>query len=247
MANWQQLQGDKNFTNHLPGYILLKKCWLKFTKHLLKSSRATITWFSGTTRYSISWGFTCPWCWGCCDRKLLILHWVENNSLLCLPLRLWSRTGTQGNKWRYAQVTLISNQPFYIIFEGVRGRSYMGDIALDDVDVADGPCPAPKACDFETDMCKWTNVLGGDQFNWTRDSGGTPSLGTGPSADHTTGTRNGLFLIYCTLYLRPFVIRCLMNTSLREERVSLSVGYPPGTHARNVIGCCSIVVGSLQV
>lgn len=67
----------------------------------------------------------------------------------------------------------------------------MGDIALDDIDVADGPCPPLQACDFETDTCSWKNVLG-DNFNWTRDSGGTPSLGTGPSTDHTTGTRNGL-------------------------------------------------------
>lgn len=77
------------------------------------------------------------------------------------------------------------------MFEGVRGSSYMGDIALDDIDVADGPCPPPKACDFETDMCSWQNTAG-DQFDWKRDSGGTPSLGTGPTTDHTTGTKNGL-------------------------------------------------------
>ncbi|CAH3118157.1 unnamed protein product [Pocillopora meandrina] len=108
-------------------------------------------------------------------------------------VRIWTRRGTQGNKWRYAQVNLISNQPFYVIFEGVRGSSYMGDIALDDLDVADGPCPPPKACDFETDMCLWKNTVG-DDFNWQRDSGGTPSLGTGPSSDHTTGTSNGYYM-----------------------------------------------------
>ncbi|XP_020619343.1 MAM and LDL-receptor class A domain-containing protein 1-like [Orbicella faveolata] len=27
-----------------------------------------------------------------------------------------------------------------------------------------------------------------DKFDWTRNKGGTPSTGTGPSADHTTGT-----------------------------------------------------------
>lgn len=31
----------------------------------------------------------------------------------------------------------------------------------------------------------------GDTFDWTRDNGGTPSLTTGPSTDHTTGTKNG--------------------------------------------------------
>lgn len=72
----------------------------------------------------------------------------------------------------------------------------MGDIALDDLDIVDGPCPPPKFCDFETDMCKWSNIRG-DEFDWRRDSGGTPSLGTGPSTDHTTGTRNGLFSFLC--------------------------------------------------
>ena len=66
----------------------------------------------------------------------------------------------------------------------------MGDIALDDLDVADGACPAAKQCDYETDMCGWTNSPG-DDFDWSRDSAGTPSLGTGPTTDHTTGTKNG--------------------------------------------------------
>ena len=123
-------------------------------------------------------------------------NWQLNVVLLC---RIWTRRGTQGNKWRYAQVNLISNQPFYVIFEGVRGSSYMGDIALDDLDVADGPCPPPKACDFETDMCLWKNTVG-DNFNWQRDSGGTPSLGTGPSSDHTTGTSNGGFGSFLCLF-----------------------------------------------
>ena len=107
--------------------------------------------------------------------------------------RIWTRSGTQGNKWRYAQITLISNQAFYILFEGVRGTSYQGDIALDDLDIVDGKCPSPRQCDFEGNTCGWKNVRG-DQFDWTRDSGGTPSVKTGPSTDHTTGTRNGIGL-----------------------------------------------------
>jgi hypothetical protein len=34
----------------------------------------------------------------------------------------------------------------------------MGDIALDDVDIAVGNCPTPKYCDFEGNMCGWKNV-----------------------------------------------------------------------------------------
>ena len=39
----------------------------------------------------------------------------------------------------------------------------------------------------------WSNV-GGDDIDWTRDSGGTPSNRTGPTVDHTTGTSSGFYL-----------------------------------------------------
>ena len=29
-----------------------------------------------------------------------------------------------------------------LVFEGVRGSSYRGDIAIDDIQLKDGPCPA---------------------------------------------------------------------------------------------------------
>ena len=45
-------------------------------------------------------------------------------------------------------------------------------------------------CDFEIDFCGWTHDLTGD-YNWTRDAGGTPSSGTGPKRDHSTGTDKG--------------------------------------------------------
>ena len=42
-------------------------------------------------------------------------------------------------------------------------------------------------CSFDTDLCGWTNVQG-DQFDWTRNRGGTPTGGTGPSGDHSSGS-----------------------------------------------------------
>ena len=42
-------------------------------------------------------------------------------------------------------------------------------------------------CDFEVDTCVWIDTAP-DGYTWTRRSGGTPSYGTGPSGDHTTGS-----------------------------------------------------------
>ena len=46
--------------------------------------------------------------------------------------------------------------------------------------------------DFESSFGNWSNV-GGDAFDWTRNSGGTQSVGTGPSDDHTPGS-GGFYL-----------------------------------------------------
>ena len=45
----------------------------------------------------------------------------------------------------------------------------------------------PYSEDFEAGLGAWTNATG-DIFDWTRNSGGTPSSDTGPSGDHTTGS-----------------------------------------------------------
>ncbi|XP_048579095.1 uncharacterized protein LOC5509856 isoform X2 [Nematostella vectensis] len=45
----------------------------------------------------------------------------------------------------------------------------------------------PSACNFDSEMCGWQSSTG-NSFSWTRRGGGTPSLGTGPSKDHTTGS-----------------------------------------------------------
>lgn len=50
----------------------------------------------------------------------------------------------------------------------------------------------PTSCNFEDALskCKYTQDTT-DDFDWTRKSGGTATRGTGPSADHTYGTRTG--------------------------------------------------------
>lgn len=82
-----------------------------------------------------------------------------------------------------------------VVFEGRRGISWAGDIALDDISIQDGQCPVQLQCSFENpQICGWTNVHG-DNFDWTRANGYTASIGTGPAYDHTTGSSSGKFFV----------------------------------------------------
>lgn len=67
-----------------------------------------------------------------------------------------------------------------------------GFIALDQVVVREGSCPPPGSCDFEKDMCTWQNAESGVDIEWIRNSGPTPTNGTGPSIDRTLGTKEGI-------------------------------------------------------
>lgn len=51
-------------------------------------------------------------------------------------------------------------------------------------------------CDFEADICDWTQELSSDQFDWKRDRNGTSSTGTGPLYDHTTESQYGKYLVF---------------------------------------------------
>ncbi|XP_019614634.1 PREDICTED: flocculation protein FLO11-like [Branchiostoma belcheri] len=57
---------------------------------------------------------------------------------------IWSLSDEQGNVWRQGQLPLDGTAEFTVVFEAVRGSSYKGDIAIDDVDVA----PYRGQCEF---------------------------------------------------------------------------------------------------
>lgn len=57
---------------------------------------------------------------------------------------IWSRSRTQGNVWRNGLRTVQSRVPFEILFEGIVGYSWQGDIAMDDISLDDGICPPPS-------------------------------------------------------------------------------------------------------
>ena len=128
-----------------------------------------------------------------------------------------------------------------MVFEGIRGNGFTGDIAIDDVSYSIGSCvirpstavprppttsrpattrqPTPRPtgynCDFQTGFCTWTNDASAP-FNWTRHRGSTSSLDTGPASDHTL--KNG----------RKFLAMPRTNTLNIFIRIILS-GFPFGT------------------
>lgn len=49
--------------------------------------------------------------------------------------------GNQGNQWFRAQIGIpTGSSAFQLVFEGIRGNNYQGDIAIDDVSVKPGSC-----------------------------------------------------------------------------------------------------------
>lgn len=81
---------------------------------------------------------------------------------------------------------------FQIIVEGVKaGPTQVGDMAFDDVMLTDAQCPLPGHCDFEINMCSWSNLGGVDEEDWLRGRGNSVNPNTGPSVDHTTNSSQG--------------------------------------------------------
>ncbi|XP_075875933.1 MAM and LDL-receptor class A domain-containing protein 1 [Nelusetta ayraudi] len=107
---------------------------------------------------------------------------------------IFSQAGDQGRLWRFGQASLLPPvQPYRIIIEGVKaGPSEEGDMALDDVLLSDAACSFSEDCDFEINMCTWSNV-GSDEHDWFRRRGNSRGP-LGPSVDHTTHTPYGHYL-----------------------------------------------------
>lgn len=147
--------------------------------------------------------------------SLSILRKFDNS---VLSDTLWKKSGDQDNIWRMGRVNLektnVANN-FTLYFEGVKGKSVrgkifnknfykclckysssnIGDIAIDDVLIKKETCGPTFFCDFEEDLCSWSNAQNGydDDFDWLRNSGSTATFATGPSVD-----------VYIFFYLKCF-------------------------------------------
>ncbi|XP_035827620.1 MAM and LDL-receptor class A domain-containing protein 2-like [Aplysia californica] len=108
--------------------------------------------------------------------------------------QIWHLEGDQGNTWNRATVKVYGrSSPLEFQFEGVVGKSYKGNIGIDDISVEYGSCPSPANCNFDNGFCGFVNVQGSDKFDWELNRGPTGSLQTGPQVDHTRGTSLGTY------------------------------------------------------
>ena len=113
---------------------------------------------------------------------------------------IWSRTAQQGTDWNAATVSLssYSGATIKLRFTATSGSSWQGDICIDQIRIESSVsinCSSslssfPYNESFESGTGAWNQVTG-DDLDWTRQTGTTPSSGTGPS-----GAADGSYYMY---------------------------------------------------
>ena len=67
--------------------------------------------------------------------KLNVLLWSAEGRKV-----VWSKIGNSGNAWLNQGITLVSKDPFSVVFEVVKGPKYTSAVAIDDILFLDGSC-----------------------------------------------------------------------------------------------------------
>nr|XP_037284195.1 MAM and LDL-receptor class A domain-containing protein 2-like [Rhipicephalus microplus] len=114
------------------------------------------------------------------------------------PELVWSINGEDRlpRQWLSGSVNIAVNTTASVRLELVGKNPPRNDsaLAVDDLLFSGWECPRPGSCTFEDDLCNWRNVGGPKNLTWERWSGPTPDR-SGPTADHTVGSRHGYFLL----------------------------------------------------
>jgi hypothetical protein len=137
---------------------------------------------------------------------------TRQNGQLSKPV--WQKEGDKGNNWLLGQVFVKDLNSVEFVLEGVVGKGFRGDIAIDDISLNYGSCPTINTCDFEAvDICGYVNDVNAD-FEWAREQGSQENM-----LDHTYETKQGHFM--------SALIRS-SNQQVNSARL-LSVIYPSAT------------------
>ena len=137
-------QHEKSFITSGPGCLVMFLC----NTYQLHNKYEYKQWFHPYMTEIVDWDIA-PKNKPTCQVNIVINScysiYQQHGSLLGSPV--WLRKGTQGNKWIQGLTTVpAQTSSFNLVFEGLVGPSYRGDIALDDINVVNGPCPNP--CKF---------------------------------------------------------------------------------------------------
>ncbi|XP_013390343.1 MAM and LDL-receptor class A domain-containing protein 1 [Lingula anatina] len=167
------------------------------------------------------------------------------------PRIAWSKKGDQGQGWKKANLQLTPAKVFQLVFEGVRGDSYRGDIAVDDVTLSDGDCSdstnQAKAtqtkvdCDFETDFCSWIQASQ-NTVDWSRTRGALTGIKYGgPMVDKTTG--KGYYAYVNTYGMKPSTLARISSPLLPVNQTDFCFHFWYYTDGANV-GTLSVQVNT---
>ena len=79
----------------------------------------------------------------------------------------WTVPYTNFSRWMRGQVTIYAYYKHKIVLDMSLGTTAPNTafIALDDISLKKGPCEDEIGCDFDVDMCSWSNVRT-DSANW---------------------------------------------------------------------------------
>ncbi|XP_041467541.1 MAM and LDL-receptor class A domain-containing protein 1-like [Lytechinus variegatus] len=145
----------------------------------------------------------------------IYMQWVDNGTTYITDDPLWSTIGNKGDHWWFGGATLISKFPYQAVIEGKMGAGDTGGLTIDDVEFRTGPCDPKGHCNFDHDMCSWRNAaddgIDDDEIAWRRASGSTESTGTGPTNDHTRGTKEGFYMYVDGSFTFPWSISTLYS------------------------------------
>jgi len=92
------------------------------------------------------------------DRLNFYIETFDGSMNLLNRELVWVKEGTQGNRWLRQNVNIRLSNNWRVVFEAVIGKSYNGDISLDDLMLVEGDCPKTHTCDFEVNK-KLTNFF----------------------------------------------------------------------------------------
>ncbi|KAM6953989.1 MAM domain-containing protein 2a [Aplochiton taeniatus] len=136
--------------------------------------------------------------------------------------KLWSLSDSTREVWTQVDLTYSKPMISKVVFVSICKNFWdCGLVAIDDITVTLGDCritadmasSLPGQCDFEAGDCGYSQDMEGDQGDWLRVRGQSPTSYTGPRGDHTTGV--GHFLYIEASLMRPGHKARLLSSELR--------------------------------